>query len=56
MEEAHHAFVDDVEAGIAEGGLDGVGAIPLLEDIFVAEHAPGRGSSAFMAQCTTSIQ
>ena len=35
---SHHAFVDDIEAGIAESGLDGVGTIPLLENIFVAEH------------------
>ncbi len=34
----HHSLVDDVEAGIAKGGLDGVGAVPLFEDVFVGEH------------------
>ena len=34
----HHAFINDIEAGIAEGGLNRIGAIPLIEKIFVAEH------------------
>ncbi len=40
----HHALVDDVELilafafGIAQGRLDGVWAVPLLKDVFVAEH------------------
>ena len=39
----HHSLIADVEAGITEGCLDGVGAIPLLEDIFVGEHLRGLG-------------
>ena len=35
---AHHALVDDIPPGIAERRLNGVGAIPLLKDIFVSEH------------------
>ena len=42
----HHAFVDDVEAfsflaGIAEGGLNGVWAVPFGEVVFVGEHLRG---------------
>ena len=35
---AHHALVDDIEAGVAEGGLDGVGTLPLLLDVGITEH------------------
>ena len=39
----HHAFVDYVETFIlrtlvAEGGLEGVWAVPFFEDVFVGEH------------------
>src|SRR6185312_3798530 len=33
----HHALVNDVESGIPERRLNGVGAIPLLKDIFVRQ-------------------
>ena len=44
---SHHAFVDDVEAGIAEESLDGVRAFPLLEHVFVAEHVDVLGLIGF---------
>ena len=34
----HHALVEDIDAGIAESCLNGVGTIPLLEDVFIGEH------------------
>ena len=34
----HHALVHHIKAGIAERRLNRVGTIPLLENIFVAEH------------------
>src|SRR5712672_722817 len=33
----HGAFVDDIEAGIAQRGLKGIRAIPLREDVFIGE-------------------
>ena len=53
---AHHAFIHYVEPGVTERGLNGVGAIPFVEDVFVAEHLRLAGVSDFMAQCATSIQ
>jgi len=43
----HHSFVDDVESGIAEGRLHGVGALPLFEDGFVGEELRVRGLIGF---------
>ena len=34
----HHALVHHIKPGIAESRLDGVGTIPLLENIFVGQH------------------
>ena len=34
----HHAFVDHIEAGIAERRLNRVGTIPLIENVFVGKH------------------
>src|SRR5260370_38683179 len=34
---SHRAFVNDIEAGVAQRCLKSVGAIPLLEDVFVGE-------------------
>src|SRR5437879_12039445 len=34
----HHALVEDIDAGIAASCLNGVGTIPLLEDVFIGEH------------------
>src|ERR1700740_3310470 len=35
---AHHAFVNYIKPRIAEGGLDGVRALPFGEYVFVAQH------------------
>src|SRR5882762_2236369 len=43
----HGAFVHDIEAGIAQGGLKSVGAIPLWEDVFIGEDLRVRGLIGF---------
>src|SRR5712672_3621368 len=43
----HGAFVDDIETGIAQGGLKSVGAIPLREDVFIGEDLRVRGLIGF---------
>ena len=35
---SHHAFIDNVESWIAQGRLHCVGTLPLIEDVFVAQH------------------
>ena len=43
----HRALVNDIEAGIAHRCLKGVGAIPVLEDIFVSEDLRAFGLVGF---------
>ena len=56
MDEAHHAFVDDVETGIADGGLEVSGQSQCSKMYLSPSIMRLRGSSDFIAQWTTSIQ